>query len=52
MFVVTLPALVPGRWILGWAIWFLIPSVVDAYRTGRFPFRRPVFPKIRSWADL
>lgn len=44
--------ILPWHWAAGWAVWFTIPPVIDAYRTGRFPFRRPVYPETHSWADL
>jgi hypothetical protein len=43
---------VPGREALGWGLWFLVPPLIDAYRSGRFPFRRSILPDNHSWADL
>lgn len=47
-----LPSALEWREMGGWALWFLVPPIIDAYRTGRFPFRRPIFPETHSWADL
>lgn len=35
----------------GISCWFAIPPLIDAYRVGRFPFRRPEMPDPRTLPD-
>ena len=37
--------------LAGIAAWFLIPPLIDAYRAGRYPFRRVALPDPRTLAD-
>ncbi len=37
--------------MLGIALWWMIPPLIDAYQTGRFPFRRPTLPDPTTLPD-
>ena len=43
--------LLRDRWVAGFAIWFLIPPLIDAYVKSRFPFRQAGFPDSGSLAE-
>lgn len=52
LLVVALSARQGHLWqMLGIALWCIIPPLIDAYQTGRFPFRRPTLPDPTTLPD-